>query len=211
MRPAAHICPAHRWLQKSPRQQPKMPSGLETMVDRAASLQPTRAPKQQMPLAPCEREGHFPAHEGDPLCRPSGGAGSILGMAMSTAGYLSTVTRETNKRTNRWLLHTHHGTPTGAGLHSALTHTHTHKHGIPGCALGKGRSQDLRLGVAMPAVGDTDDTKKFREMGKNELKWTLGRGTLNGGAALLPWAFICVSVYLLTAGWPPGLQVAALL
>ena len=51
------------------------------------------------------------------------------------------------------------------GHGSNLTHTHTHKPGIPRCALGKGRSQDLRLGVAMLAV-DADNKKNIRKFGK---------------------------------------------
>ena len=53
------------------------------------------------------------------------------------------------------------------GQITALTHTHTHKLGIPRCISGKGGSQDLRAGVPMPGVGDTDDIKKkFRNFGK---------------------------------------------
>ena len=58
------------------------------MIDRAASLQPARAPKQQIPLAPCKGRGRFPAHEEDRLCLPSGSVGSILGKATSTTDYL---------------------------------------------------------------------------------------------------------------------------
>ena len=53
------------------------------------------------------------------------------------------------------------------GQITALTHTHTHKLGIPSRISGKGRSQGLRAGVPMPAVGDTDDRKKkFRNFDK---------------------------------------------
>ena len=69
------------------------------MIDRAASLQPARAPKQQIPLAPCKGRGRFPAHEEDRLCLPSGSAGSFLGKATSTTDYRSTV-NQTNKQTN---------------------------------------------------------------------------------------------------------------
>ena len=57
------------------------------MIDRAASLQPARAPKQQIPLAPCKGRGRFPAHEEDRLCLPSGSVGSILGKVTSTMDY----------------------------------------------------------------------------------------------------------------------------
>ena len=82
------------------------------MIDRAASLQPARAPKQQIPLAPCKGRGRFPAHEEDRLCLPSGSVGSFLGKATSTTDYWNTV-NQTNKQTNklinrfcplRWLL-----------------------------------------------------------------------------------------------------------
>ena len=77
-----------------------MPSGVGTMIDRAASLQPARAPKQQIPLAPCKGRGRFPAHEEDRVCLPSGSVGSILGKATSTTDYRNTV-NQTNKQTNR--------------------------------------------------------------------------------------------------------------
>ena len=70
------------------------------MIDRAASLQPARAPKQQIPLAPCKGRGRFPAHEEDRLCLPTGSVGSILGKATSTADYWNTV-KQTNKQTDR--------------------------------------------------------------------------------------------------------------
>ena len=70
------------------------------MIDRAASLQPARAPKQQIPLAPCKGRGRFPAHEEDRLCLPSGSVGSILGKATSTTDYWNTV-NQTNKQTNK--------------------------------------------------------------------------------------------------------------
>ena len=76
--------------------QPNMPSGVGTMIDRAASLQPARAPKQQIPLAPCKGRGRFPAHEEDRLCLPSGSVGSFLGKATSTTDYWNTV-NQTNK------------------------------------------------------------------------------------------------------------------
>ena len=79
--------------------QPNMPSGVGTMIDRAASLQPARAPKQQIPLAPCKGRGRFPAHEEDRLCLPSGSVGSFLGKATSTTDYQNTV-NQTNKQTN---------------------------------------------------------------------------------------------------------------
>ena len=85
---------------KTPNQQPNMPSGVGTMIDRAASLQPARAPKQQIPLAPCKGRGRFPAHEEDRLCLPSGSVGSFLGKATSTADYWNTV-NQTNKQTNK--------------------------------------------------------------------------------------------------------------
>ena len=69
-----------------------------TMIDRAASLQPARAPKQQIPLAPCKGRGRFPAHKEDRLCLPSGSVGSILGKATSTTDYWNTV-NQTNKQT----------------------------------------------------------------------------------------------------------------
>ena len=68
------------------------------MIDRAASLQPARAPKQQIPLAPCKGRGRFPAHEEDRLCLPSGSVGSILGKATSTTDDRNTV-NQTNKQT----------------------------------------------------------------------------------------------------------------
>ena len=67
------------------------------MIDRAASLQPARAPKQQIPLAPCKGRGRFPAHEEDRVCLPSGSVGSILGKATSTTDYWNTV-NQTNKQ-----------------------------------------------------------------------------------------------------------------
>ena len=70
------------------------------MIDRAASLQPARAPKQQIPLAPCKGRGRFPAHEEDRVCLPSGSVGSILGKAMSTTDFWNTV-NQTNKQTNK--------------------------------------------------------------------------------------------------------------
>ena len=91
--------------------QPNMPSGVGTMIDRAASLQPARAPKQQIPLAPCKGRGRFPAHEEDRLCLPSGSVGSILGKATSTTDYWNTV-KQTNKQTNK-----------PNGLSSVLTHS----------------------------------------------------------------------------------------
>ena len=69
------------------------------MIDRAASLQPARAPKQQIPLAPCKGRGRFPAHEEDRLCLPSGSVGSFLGKATSTTDYWNTV-NQTNEQTN---------------------------------------------------------------------------------------------------------------
>ena len=69
------------------------------MIDRAASLQPARAPKQQIPLAPCKGRGRFPGHEEDRLCLPTGSVGSLLGKAMSTTDYWNTV-NQTNKQTN---------------------------------------------------------------------------------------------------------------
>ena len=69
------------------------------MIDRAASLQPARAPKQQIPLAPCKGRGRFPAHEEERLCLPTGSVGSILGKATSTTDYRNTV-NQTNKQTN---------------------------------------------------------------------------------------------------------------
>ena len=68
------------------------------MIDRAASLQPARAPKQQIPLAPCKGRGRFPAHKEDRVCLPSGSVGSILGKATSTTDYWNTV-NQTNKQT----------------------------------------------------------------------------------------------------------------
>ena len=85
---------------KTPNQQPNMPSGVGTMIDRAASLQPARAPKQQIPLAPCKGRGRFPAHEEDRLCLPTGSVGSILGKATSTTDFWNTV-KQTNKQTNK--------------------------------------------------------------------------------------------------------------
>ena len=73
------------------------------MIDRAASLQPARAPKQQIPLAPCKGRGRFPAHEEDRLCLPSGSVGSFLGKATSTTDYWNTV-NQTNKQTNKLCL-----------------------------------------------------------------------------------------------------------
>ena len=70
------------------------------MIDRAASLQPARAPKQQIPLAPCKGRGRFPAHEEDRVCLPSSSVGSILGKATSTTDYWNTV-KQTNKQTNK--------------------------------------------------------------------------------------------------------------
>ena len=72
------------------------------MIDRAASLQPARAPKQQIPLAPCKGRGRFPAHEEERLCLPTGSVGSILGKATSTTDYRNTV-NQTNKQTNKCL------------------------------------------------------------------------------------------------------------
>ena len=69
------------------------------MIDRAASLQPARAPKQQIPLAPCKGRGRFPAHEEERLCLPTGSVGSILGKATSTTDYWNTV-NQTNKQTS---------------------------------------------------------------------------------------------------------------
>ena len=77
--------------------QPNMPSGVGTMIDRAASLQPARAPKQQIPLAPCKGRGRFPAHEEERLCLPTGSVGSILGKATSTTDFWNTV-KQTNKQ-----------------------------------------------------------------------------------------------------------------
>ena len=74
------------------------------MIDRAASLQPARAPKQQIPLAPCKGRGRFPAHEEDRLCLPSGSVGSFLGKATSTTDYWNTV-NQTNKQTNKQTYH----------------------------------------------------------------------------------------------------------
>ena len=78
------------------------------MIDRAASLQPARAPKQQIPLAPCKGRGRFPAHEEERLCLPTGSVGSILGKATSTTDFWNTV-KQTNKQTNtlcaKWTLH----------------------------------------------------------------------------------------------------------
>ena len=68
------------------------------MIDRAASLQPARAPKQQIPLAPCKGRGRFPAHEEERLCLPTGSVGSILGKATSTTDFWNTV-KQTNKQT----------------------------------------------------------------------------------------------------------------
>ena len=79
-----------------------MPSGVGTMIDRAASLQPARAPKQQIPLAPCKGRGRFPAHEEERLCLPTGSVGSILGKATSTTDFWNTV-KQTNKQTNKAL------------------------------------------------------------------------------------------------------------
>ena len=70
------------------------------MIDRAASLQPARAPKQQIPRAPCKGRGRFPAHEEDRVCLPTGSAGSILGKATSTTDFWNTV-KQTNKQTNK--------------------------------------------------------------------------------------------------------------
>ena len=75
-----------------------MPSGVGTMIDRAASLQPARAPKQQIPLAPCKGRGRFPAHEEERLCLPTGSVGPILGKATSTTDLWNTV-KQTNKQT----------------------------------------------------------------------------------------------------------------
>ena len=66
-------------------------------------------------------------------------------------------------------LHTNAGGPSTPatpiwGQITALTHTHTHKIGIPRCISGKGGPQDLRVGVPMPAIGDTDDRKKSSEI-----------------------------------------------
>ena len=100
--------------------QPNMPSGVGTLIDRAASLQPARAPKQQIPLEPCKGRGRLPAHEEDRVCLPSGSVGSILGKATSTTDYWNTVNqtnKQTNKQTRRlaqytlWLAHLHALTP----------------------------------------------------------------------------------------------------
>ena len=78
------------------------------MIDRAASLQPARAPKQQIPLAPCKGRGRFPAHEEDRLCLPTGSVGSFLGKATSTTDYWNTV-KQTNKQTNKLCIRTNDG------------------------------------------------------------------------------------------------------
>ena len=79
-------------------------SGVGTMIDWVACLQPARAPKQQTPLAPCKGRGRFPAHEEDCLCLPSGSVGSILGKAMSATDFWNTV-KPTNKQTNKQIAH----------------------------------------------------------------------------------------------------------
>ena len=71
-----------------------------TQIDQAASLQPTRALKLQIPLALCKGRGHFPAHEEDHACLPSGSIGSILGKAMSATDFWNTMNKQTNKQTN---------------------------------------------------------------------------------------------------------------
>ena len=73
------------------------------MIDQAASLQPMRALKQQIPLAPCKGGGQFPVHKEDHVCLPLGSVGSILGKAMSTADYWNTVNKKTKKQTNKSL------------------------------------------------------------------------------------------------------------
>ena len=102
---------------KTLNQQPNMPSGVGTMIDRAASLQPARAPKQQIPLAPCKGRGRFPAHEEDRVCLPSGSVGSILGKATSTTDFWNTV-KQTNKQT-KWAWHSTICTCSGALVHAA--------------------------------------------------------------------------------------------
>ena len=42
-----------------------------------------RAPKQEIPLAPCKGRGRFPAHEEDRLCLPLDSVGPFLGKAVS--------------------------------------------------------------------------------------------------------------------------------
>ena len=85
---------------KTLNQQPNMPSGVGTMIDRAASLQPARAPKQQIPLAPGKGRGRFPAHEEDRLCLPTGSVGSFLGKVTSTTDYWNTL-KQTKKQKNK--------------------------------------------------------------------------------------------------------------
>ena len=68
------------------------------MIDRAASVQPAGALKQQVSLVPCKGRGRHPAPGKDRACLPAGSAGSILGKVMSTTDYWNT--RETNKQTN---------------------------------------------------------------------------------------------------------------
>ena len=70
------------------------------MIDRAASLQPARAPKHHAnsPDPPCEGRGRYPEPEEERVCLPSGSVGSILGKAMSTTGQLESV-KQTNKQT----------------------------------------------------------------------------------------------------------------
>ena len=69
---------------------------------RRSTGRPVRDPrepqKQQIPLVPCKGRRRFPAHEENRLCLPTGGLGSILGKAMSTTDYWSTV-KQTNKQT----------------------------------------------------------------------------------------------------------------
>ena len=47
---------------KNPHSTTQHASGAGAMIDRAASLQPAKAPKQQVPLAHCKGRGWFPAH-----------------------------------------------------------------------------------------------------------------------------------------------------
>ena len=70
------------------------------MIDQAASLQPVRALKQQIPQAPCKGRGQFLVHKQDHICLPSGSVGSFLGKAMSTTDFWNTV-KQTNKQTNK--------------------------------------------------------------------------------------------------------------
>ena len=66
------------------------------MIDQVASLQPVRAPKQQVPLAPYKGRGWFLAHEEDRICLPSGSVGKVT----STTDHWNTV-KCTNKQTNK--------------------------------------------------------------------------------------------------------------